>query len=212
MRIVLEEGPDNLTIVRLAREIGASVGGLYRYFSSKEALIFELQKQAIADFDTFQVDTMKTVQQAARDRSEEVAALADVVASFIAYPAHHRHDQQRHKLMTAFLASPKTILSIEPAAAIQENVAPLLNRCAAQLLAAGAVGAVEAGDEERRANTLWAALHGLDDFRKRDRLQPEPLQVLSLLPSMLETFLVGWGAERQAAAESVSLVIHSLEL
>ncbi|MEL6182651.1 MAG: TetR family transcriptional regulator, partial [Myxococcota bacterium] len=47
MSIVVNEGVSALTIARLARELDAAVGALYRYFESKQALITALQRQAI---------------------------------------------------------------------------------------------------------------------------------------------------------------------
>jgi len=211
MRIVLEEGPDQLTIVRLAKEIGASVGGLYRYFPSKEALIFELQKQSIAEFDAFQSDTIAKVEAAAEGADTDVAVLAQVVAAFIAYPAHRTHDEQRHGLLTAFLTTPRKVLSDEKATQIQESISPLLERCVRRMVAATEAGAM-AQKEVPPAYTLWAALHGLDDFRKRDRVQPAALQVRSLLPDMLETFLVGWGADRVKARSAVALTLQKVAI
>ena len=48
MRLVAEEGLDALTIQRIAGAIGASVGGLYRYYDGKDALLTALQQRAIA--------------------------------------------------------------------------------------------------------------------------------------------------------------------
>ncbi|HEY1098892.1 MAG TPA: helix-turn-helix domain-containing protein, partial [Myxococcota bacterium] len=47
MRLVAEEGLDALTIQRIAGAIGASVGGLYRYYDGKDALLTALQQRAI---------------------------------------------------------------------------------------------------------------------------------------------------------------------
>ena len=47
MQLVLEDGLDGLTIARLAKEVDAAVGAIYRYFDGKEAVIVELQLLAV---------------------------------------------------------------------------------------------------------------------------------------------------------------------
>jgi AcrR family transcriptional regulator len=46
-RILIRDGYDALTTNRVAREAGASVGSLYQYFSSKEALVAALLDQHV---------------------------------------------------------------------------------------------------------------------------------------------------------------------
>src|SRR5687768_8022335 len=55
MRLVSEEGLEALTIQRIASAIGASVGGLYRYYEGKDALLWALQERAIAALSDDQV-------------------------------------------------------------------------------------------------------------------------------------------------------------
>src|ERR1700679_2591156 len=43
VRILAREGAQRFTTVRVAEEAGVSVGSLYQYFPSKEALLFRLQ-------------------------------------------------------------------------------------------------------------------------------------------------------------------------
>lgn len=203
MRIVLEEGPDHLTIVRIAKEIGASVGGLYRYFPSKEVLIFELQKQAIKSFDEFQEAMIEAVDVACSDCSEEIQLLAGIVAAAAAYPAHRLQHKARHRLLTAFLATQHRMLDDAMATSIQESIEPILTRCVIRLKSAAAGGAINKGPALPRTTAVWAGLHGLDDFRKRDRIQPESLRVSALLPLLLNTFLVGFGAKPEAAKEAI---------
>ena len=43
LRVLLREGVERFTTVRVAEEAGVSVGSLYQYFPNKEALLFRLQ-------------------------------------------------------------------------------------------------------------------------------------------------------------------------
>ena len=46
-RLLAEEGFDALTMGRLAEELGVSVGSLYRYFRSKDALVAEVVSRGV---------------------------------------------------------------------------------------------------------------------------------------------------------------------
>ena len=51
-RIITADGLAALTMQRVADDVGCAVGSLYRYFSSKDALIAELQRDAIERLGT----------------------------------------------------------------------------------------------------------------------------------------------------------------
>ena len=45
---------------------------------------------------------------------------------------------------------------------------------------------------------IWAGLHGLEHFRKRDRILPERLQVKTVEQAMMRSLLLGFGASEEA--------------
>src|SRR5437867_4150451 len=106
METLTTEGFEALTIAGLAARIGVSVGGLYRYYPGKDAILLALQKEA---------------------------------------------------------------------------------------LAAGALGP---GDAEVRTHVLWALFHGVDHFRKRDRLAPPRLHARRIAVEAMDALLAGWDAPR----------------
>ena len=71
---------------------------------------------------------------------------------------------------------------------------PLLDVLRTLLEDAAAHGALSAGDAMVRTHLLWATLHGLDHFRKRDRIQPEALKTQALEIAAYRVTLRGWGA------------------
>ncbi len=105
--------------------------------------------------------------------------------------------------MDAFLSAPNPTLSDEDARTIDAYLAPVLGECAQHLDVAAKVGAITPGDALARTHVLWAAVHGLDHFRKRDRIQPSALRVEALEHNLLRATLIGWGASPRTVDEAL---------
>ncbi len=193
MEILAEGGIEALTIPRLAERMDASVGGLYRYFPSKEAIFVALQQRAIDAFAEAQRLAVDRVDGQACGASEAVTALTRAAAAFHAYLEAAEEAPTQHALVDAFLSAPAPTLSDDQARAVDSHLGPVLGTCAEALEAAARVGALTDGDSLVRTHVLWAALHGLGHFRKRDRIQPTALRVDALARTLLRTMFVGWG-------------------
>jgi AcrR family transcriptional regulator len=194
MEILAEGGVEALTIPRLAQRMEASVGGLYRYFPSKEAIFVALQERAIARAD-----------RRAAEATPAIQSLARVIAAFHALLDLATEAPTQHALVDAFLSAPSPTLSDAQARDIEAYLTPVLTRCAAQLETASASGALSVADGMVRTHLLWAALHGLSHFRKRDRIQPDTLRVSALAPALLEGLLIGWGASHTEVQSALVL-------
>src|SRR5688572_7968442 len=81
-------GPEALTMAALAAELGVSVGGLYRYYPNKGAILVGLEKRAIASYREVQEDLLAGLEPRLRGRPGRVAALARILAASSAYLAH----------------------------------------------------------------------------------------------------------------------------
>lgn len=195
MAIVLEEGLDGLTIVHLAERLGAAVGALYRYFDSKEALLVGLQKQAIELFHGRQRQDLEEATELTRLTavSSKVAALFFALVASTAYLEDARRAPRRHRLLDTMLSTPGQILTDDEAREVAETLAPVLGECGRRLSAAVLAEALSGGDPAERTHVLWAVMHGLDHFRKRDRIQPQNLRVRPLLRLAFRSLFIGWG-------------------
>src|SRR5437667_5020696 len=74
-------GPEALTIVALADQLGVSVGGLYRYYPSKGAILVGLEKRAIASYAAVQEQLLALLEPRLRRVGPERAALARILAA-----------------------------------------------------------------------------------------------------------------------------------
>jgi len=208
MAIIVADGFEGLTIARLAQRIGGSVGALYRYFESKEELVFGLQEMAIVDFRAYLEQRVTAlVERTPANVPERVALLARLMAIVAAYVEHADVSREMHRLVDHFLSTPEAVLSDDNARAITERVVgPILELVSGLLVAAVRAGSLAEGDAAQRTHLAWAFMHGLDHFRKRDRINGPALQVKVLVPVAVRTLLAGWGAKATdlAAAEAVA--------
>jgi AcrR family transcriptional regulator len=209
MRLVAEEGLDALTIQRIAGAIGASVGGLYRYYDGKDALLGALQQRAIAAVaDDQAADVANARKLFARTLDGTRSGVASLATALVASTVVLRHAHRRpeeHKLLDAFLSAHESILTDESARTADDALRPLVDAVAHEIVAAAEGGVIEPGDAVQRTYLLWAALHGLDHFRKRDRILAPALRVEQLVPATLVTICRGWGASSAEAQRAVSL-------
>src|SRR5262249_4307952 len=65
-------GPGALTMAELAARLGLSVGGLYRYYPAKGAILVGLEKRAIASYDAVQARILETLEPRLRRAPPEV--------------------------------------------------------------------------------------------------------------------------------------------
>jgi AcrR family transcriptional regulator len=187
-------GPDALTIAALAQRLGVSVGGLYRYYPSKGAILVGLEKRSVASFRAVQDDLLEALEARLARRPPEVAALARIMGAASAYEEHAHRDPVQHRIMTQFLAVPDILLDEREVLEVEAELRPLLVRSAGLIAAAAEVGALAAGDAVQRTFVLWAALQGADQFWKRDRVLPPELRSNVLAALAADALLAGWGA------------------
>ncbi len=187
-------GPEALTIVALAAELDVSVGGLYRYYPSKGSILVGLEKRAIASYAAVQARILDGLEPRLKRLSPDKAALARVLGAASAHPEHARRDPVQHRLLSQLLSVPEPLLDDREVAEVEAHVRPILERSTSLLEEAARAGALGEGDARLRTYGLWAALHGADSLRKRDRLMPRALHASVVSDAAVDGLLLGWGA------------------
>ena len=207
MGLVVQDGMEGLTIARLAARMNASVGAVYRYFPSKEALLVGLQELAIADYHAFLQPRLTEVAPRLANASAHARVLARIMIAFGSYIEHAESSPRPHRLVDAFLSFPEAVLSDAEARSVGERLlSPILGAFAGLLGEAEATGTIDVGDDFQRTQLAWAYVHGLDHFRKLDRINPAPLHLRSLLPLARAGLLRGFGARLEHIAEAERLL------
>ena len=177
-----EGGYSGLTMATLAERMGASVGGLYRYFPSKADLVVALQHEALSRFMVHMIDALEHVNAP----WERVTTVAQSWASFrSAAPVEF-------KLLNDAVAESERQLDDDRAKDVDAQVSEVLEVLANELRDAANKGAIKPGPSLTRAYMLWASLHGLEQLRKRDSRQPEELKVDALTAALLSDLRRAW--------------------
>lgn len=207
-RILVAEGPAALTIARIADELDYTVGALYRYFDSKDALVAELERRVVADIEAAMHRAGERVgaRMKARRTRGKAAALAPLVAVARVYQALPEAAPERFALVSQTLADPRRQIAADADARVLERLMPLLRRIADLFAAAAGAGALGRADPEERAMIYWAGLHGSVQLRKLDRLDAPFALAAGLVPATTRTLLCGWGAPRTSLVAAERLV------
>lgn len=196
--LVAEGGLTGLTVHALARKLGVAVGGLYRYVPGKSGLLVLLQEEALASLAAEVAAAVDASRLGAAHRQEacpRAAALGHLLAALGPILAGPHLDPVRHRLLDELLSSPEALLEGDDLERVNGALRPLLGRFEALLHEAALAGALAPGAADERTRLLWAGVHGLSHFRKRDRAEPARLRVDRLAPALLRTLLVGFGAD-----------------
>jgi AcrR family transcriptional regulator len=88
-RILVKDGYDAFTTNRVAEKAGVSIGSLYQYFPSKEALIIELQRRHLREIEQG-IEEMASQSTSAPLAEVIRAAVERTVRAHLVNPALHR--------------------------------------------------------------------------------------------------------------------------
>jgi len=199
MALVLEEGIDGLTVAKLAKRLGAAVGALYRYFPSKSDLVVALQSRSINSYGTALQSHLEAFDGkvgATLPKAEFLLARSMVALSM--YSIHAVQSPEHHHLIDSLLSEHRIMHSDAQLQDINRTLAPILDMFAETLAEAAAADVLQDGDHLQRVYLVWGAVHGIEHFRKGDRVEkPAPLQTPALLKALFSTFYTAWGVESE---------------
>lgn len=201
-RLLIEGGLGALTMQRLADELGCAIGAVYRYFPSKDALVADLQHDAI--------ETLLASYAEARARLEEGTAAgegAGAIASLLAFPRFFAAAQAAHpeelNLIMLGLAAPHTVVGDENLDRIAPGALRFFDMLRTMLAEAADAGVLDPGDAGERA-ALWStALLGTLMGSKLSRYDATLFDPGRTALGLTEHLLAGWGADREALAAGV---------
>jgi AcrR family transcriptional regulator len=187
LAIIVESGLGGLTVARLSKRMGWTVGAMYRYFSGKDQLIATLNARILVDW-TVRSDALLATQT---DGSalERLAAVLDLWIQL----AHERPAE--FGLISLTLADPRNLVEDVADAVHVPAMLALLSRVTDLLLAAAESGALTANDDPfGRALQLVFACHGVLQLRKLERFDAVAFDTRTLAGRTVHDLLTAWEA------------------
>lgn len=172
--LVLEKGPENLSLREVARRVKHSPAGLYEYFSSKDELIAAVAAEALERLNFY-----------LRRISTKLSVEHRLVEIGLAYVDFARQNPEHFLLVFTRLPSTRTSIQQSPSAASPYAVV-------LQTVQAGITdGTIKAGfAAEEMAYGLWSLVHGMA-MLQQTHLQSFQANFLEGDRRVLEVFVKG---------------------
>jgi AcrR family transcriptional regulator len=192
MDLVAEGGLEALSMARLAAAVDYTPGALYRYFSSKDALLAQLVSQVLEEAQGFLTRAEAALPQGS-------FPLTRVFALAHGYRAFARARPHSFGLLAMTMAEPRVLLpEVAHAEPVTQRVLATLEVLARALGDAATAGQLDEGDVAERTLCLFATLQGLLQLHKQARFAPGVLELDRLVPTGTRALLIGWGAKARA--------------
>ena len=187
--LAFEEGIDALSMQRVADRADYTAGALYRYFSSKDALLAAVVVRVIARLKA----------RVAAASADSPGPLQTIVAQADAYRRFAAEEPHGYALVAHLVGDPRVLLQDEnDARAVMEAVVDALPPLAVALQSATDAGALAPGDVRERALLLFTGLQGALQLRKQQRMAPGLIDTDHMARAMVRSLLAGWGAHADA--------------
>jgi AcrR family transcriptional regulator len=156
-RVLLEQGPEAVTVRRIAQQLDCSTTVVYSLFGSKDGLSNALYQEGCR--------LLHAVLAAVPVRPDPRAYLTDLAWAFWSFA--ERHPQYYLLMFTGALPQ------FKPDPASLQDVATAIGLLVAALDGYRAAGTLHVDDTAQTATMLWAALHGVIHLRFAGHLPDE---------------------------------------
>jgi AcrR family transcriptional regulator len=206
--IVTTDGYDALTMQRIADDLECGVATIYRLFPSKDALIGELQLDALALLGESWAAGREHLDgaMAATETPERDQALARALAAgwfWVVAEARFPHEVE---LSRRIVVDKATVVPEEQSARILAACLELFDRGRACLEAAADAGALEPGNSGERAVVFISTIFGIAVTANGSRWDLQVIDRDHVAREAVCSLLAGWGAGRDAVRAAAAVL------
>jgi AcrR family transcriptional regulator len=198
LRIVMADGLAGLTMQRLADEIGCGIGSLYRHFPSKDALIAELEREALDIVNTsFQV-SQAHLEDVLTSRGIDHPGLVTLVRAVSAtrfWVAAETVFPQEIELSRRMFTDPALHMDESDVARVLPAALRLLDMARQLFEDAAEEGALREGPSLQRAIVVIAGTTGVLMTSGLGRFDESLFDGRMLASMMVHDLFLGWGAD-----------------
>jgi len=195
--LLLEGGPEAMTIRAVALRVDLAVGAIYRYFPSKEAMLAGVGARMVhalsADLNEGQAQTAKVRSL----HGEEIAALFSLQWIASSYYERCLESYELYQLANLMLVDQRKLLDPDQRSGLMDDVFQFLGEVANLVTHAGDVGAIKVQNPMDQALILWSSLNGILQLKKLGREDAVIVKPDLLQKQVVHTLLLGWGANQE---------------
>lgn len=159
--LIETNGMGKLTMATLAKRMSASVGGLYRYFPSKEAIFAALQSEALEAL-RLQIETTRT-----RFESNNQDDWTLIAALFDSWTHFEATDPLNALILNQFTDTPQPVLELGQRTEIGTDILKIIDLLAHTIGQLTETGLLTKGTPHIRALQLWGMIFGFEQLKRR---------------------------------------------
>ncbi len=199
MRLIDDNGFENLTIARLADELDYAVGALYRYFRGKDAILAALQVRCVEQIycDIEAVLELARIHSEEEKLSEEDSSLLAAMCAAGAFESLSWRRPEESRLLAMSIGDPRPLITDE---LLDAGVLPVFRKAfgtlAKTIADAASAGALFKDDPTERAAVAWGATQGVMSTQKIGRVEAS-FSGRANVTALYKTMFIGWGAKRE---------------
>lgn len=195
--ILLDEGLEAVTVHRIARELDLTVGALYRYFPSKQAMLTALGEDIVRGF-TSSLGQITDLYEASIQDSQSLSPLTSLFVISNAFLEMAERSPARYRMVDLMLVDPRSMVPEEDRMMVLQTLFEMLARVERLLDQSSTRNLISIGHSRERTIVLWSALLGINSMFKMRRLYPEQVPAKNLAEDTITALFVAWGCDASA--------------
>jgi AcrR family transcriptional regulator len=195
--ILLDEGLEAVTVHRIARELDLTVGALYRYFPSKQAMLTALGEDIVRGF-TSSLSQIADLYETSVQDSQTLSPLTPLLVISSAFLELAESSPARYRMVDLMLVDPRSMVPEEDRMMVLQTLFELLARVERLLEQSSTRNLISAGNARERTIVLWSALLGINSMLKMRRLYPEQVPAKNLAKDTITALFIAWECDATA--------------
>jgi AcrR family transcriptional regulator len=208
LAIVTAEGLGNVTMQRVTQALGCAEGTIYQYFSSREALMAELQKASLDGLGYILLAAQQHLDELMVERKApaRVAALTRLYGAGRVWIEAELIIPKEIELCRRLFTHPGAFLPKADADTVLPIAISLLGHAGNLFDSAVAAGALRPGDGLERSVVILAGTTGILMSGDLRRWEPRLQESMPFAHRMFQDLLAAWGAKAKDLDAAVELV------
>lgn len=184
--LINENGAAHLTMANLAKRMNASVGGLYRYYPSKETIFAALQSQALDALRVQIESTRLEFESSGRFDWSLICALFDSWSYF------ERKDPLSALILNHFTDTPQPVLELGHRTEIGTEILKIISVLAKTIEQLTQLDCLTRANAHIRALQLWGMIFGFEQLKRRQTRNISDLPIAEVRAAYLTDLRRAW--------------------